>query len=144
MFVAHATKDQTAYLDLMDWDSKKETMFSSVFMLVEYDEKEEPLSFVRCEDWWMGFSCSLTRTKMSNDEFSDYIRCFSGREESEELLKYIESMTRDGYLYHIKAFMQAVQLPEELVFHGLLSESECLDWFLNKHGLISKDKGGKQ
>ena len=48
------------YLNHMDWEAKKDTLWSSVFFLVRYNDCEEPIYFEKYEDVYFERPCALT------------------------------------------------------------------------------------
>ena len=133
MFIANSVAERNQYLDLVDWKVKKECALASVHLLVEYNNRKEPLSFVRMDFGWLAFSCQLTKKFPVDEKFRAYIKKEYGEKETIRIFKFLDKVSHDRYRYQVISFLNAVQLPDRVVFHELMSESECIDWFLEKN-----------
>ena len=133
MFIANSVAEREQYLELVDWKAKKECALASVHLLVEYDNRKEPLSFVRMNFGWLAFSCQLTKKLPVDEKFRAYIKKEYDEEEMLKIFKFLDKVSHVRYRYQIISFLNAVQLPDRVIFHELMSESECIDWFLGKN-----------
>lgn len=118
------------YLDNFDWEEKKETEISSVYFLIEYNNKIAPIYFCDFEDYWLEYPCTLVRTEYTKEELEEYISSTYKKEYLDLVRKYVNIMYRDGYFYEIECYQNNFFLPERLIILEAMTESECLNWLL--------------
>lgn len=118
------------YLNHMDWDSKKDTPWSSVFFLVKCNGCEAPVYFEKYEDVYFGRPCALTGFQMPMEELKDYVNYLYFPEDFEEAYAYESTMQLEDMHYEIHNPQSSPFLPEEFEIVEVLSETECLYWLL--------------
>ena len=142
MFIVNSIAEREQYLDQIDWGYKRECALSLVYLLVEYNDQIEPLCFAWIENRWIGFKCRLIRTKPVDERFMVYIRKVYDEKEVNKIFKFLENITRNGYMFRIKSFSNVAQLPDKVIFHQVMSESDCINWFLEKYPDAHKKVNG--
>lgn len=133
MFIKNK-KELYDYLNNCDFNKKKDSDFSSVYFLIEFDNKKIPIYFVHFENSYFESKCILMETKTDENSFIEYVKetyednCF------EKALKYEYSMYKNGIHYEIVNPHCYPFLPKEFKIK-MISEQECLKILLkNKKG----------
>ena len=112
------------------------------YALVTYDNHTESIWITRFAnwdedgDWFLEAPNDLHRYEFKDNSESiirDFVKEQYEEEYTEEGVKYIKSMIRDGWLYEIDSPQVAPFLPEKLDDLTLISEEECLEWLLNNY-----------
>ena len=120
------------YLDNVDLSSKKDTQLSSVYYLVTFDNHTEPIYFTRFGDVYFESPCELHRFPMKENEIEEYVKGIYYEESFENALEFEKTMHREKWLYDIDCPQCFPFLPERLDNIEIISESECLDWLLER------------
>lgn len=125
-------KELYEYLNNINWNNKKDTELSSVYFLVTYNKRIQPIYFMKYDNVYFESNCSLFRCLMSEDELEDYVREIYEEKSFHNALEYERTMQRGKWHYEISCPQCSPFLPEQLENIEMISESECLD-FLMKH-----------
>ena len=130
----NSRKELYKYLNSVDWNSKKETKLGSVYFLIKYNNNIEPIYFFYYEGSYFESPCFIHKTEMSKHELLEYVKNTYIKESWEESLEFENSMHKNGYHYEIDCPQCAPFLPERLEILKIMSEQECLDWYLEDKG----------
>ena len=129
-------KELYRYLDEVDTTDKRTCELDSVYFLVEYDDKKEPIYFVHVEDMWMASPCVLYSYPMEDEEVENYVldtyETTKDSSDFEEIYKYESKFQRGNKHYEIYVPLCLDYLPNKLNIVDILSEEECLDWLIKE------------
>ena len=118
------------YLRGVDKTVKKETEFSDIFFLVEYNNHVEPIHFMEYEDTFFESPCILRYCKMDDNDLISFVLDMYLNESVEDALAYERTMQRNGYHYEIDCLQTEPFLTMPCKIIDMLSETECLDWLI--------------
>lgn len=126
-------KELYQYLNTVDWHSKKDSNMSSVYFLITYNGKTEPIYFMSYEGVYFESPCELHKFPMNECEIDEYVKELYTKESFQQALEYEKAMHRGNWHYDIDCPQCAASfLPEKLDDIKMISESECLEWLI-KH-----------
>ena len=120
------------YLNVFDFDSFKDTKLSSVYFLVEFDNRVMPIYFMHFKDVWFASPCSLRKFPLRDDALMKYVKDSYLPEDIEDAYEYEKTMQRDGWHYEIDNPQCDPFLPDEIKIVDVFSDSKCLDWLLDR------------
>lgn len=119
------------YLDNLNFEKYSETPLSSVYLLINNKGKIEPIYFMHYEDVYFESPCCLMQT-MPEEDVEEYVKEYYETDYIEEAIAYEKGMCRNGYHYEIECPQCSPFLSETFEIIAVLTESECLDWLINK------------
>lgn len=120
------------YLNKFNWNEKKETKLSSVYFLVKHENVIEPIYFTHFQDVWFHSPCCLMKHPLNDNELMEYVKSLYYKESCAEAYKFEKLMQKDGWHYSIENFQCEPFLPDEVEILQVFSETECLEWLINK------------
>lgn len=137
----HSPLELKVIATLLNIESWPRNPFDEIYFLVERDDHVFPMYMFKDDlpseplvEYWTCCPCRLRSLSMEQDEFENYVE----NEYTPESLPFGRthelSMYRDGILYSIEAYDGQVLEDEEIKIIRILSEQECVDWFLKKKG----------
>lgn len=130
MFKVSSVAGRYWYLDHVNLEKKKEAEHSPVYLLVEYRGKIKPVYFWRHDNWWIESLCILRNIHYADEQPNVLSQSHFDEFVFESILSCSKPVYRNGYFYQIENYQCTPFLPEEMIFHQILSETECLDWLL--------------
>lgn len=131
----NSRKELYDFLNAQDFSLKKDSNLSSVYFLVEYNGKVEPIYFTAFMDVFFESPCTLYHTNIDIDKIPDYVRDTYEEDVFDDALIYTLSMYKDGVLYEIENFQCEPFLPDKIDSIKMISETECLNWLLRQREL---------
>lgn len=120
------------YLDNINWNEKRDTILSSVFFLVTFDNYTEPLYFTSFEDVYFESPCELHRFPLKEDDIEEYVKELYYEDSFSNALEFEKTMQRGEWHYDIDCPQCEPFLPDQLDDIKMVSETECLDWILER------------
>lgn len=123
-------KELYDYLSKVDVSEKQETGMSSVYFLVTYNGKTEPLYFMPYEGSYFESVCELHQFEMREDELEQLVKELYLPEAYEKALDFEKTMFIDGIRYEINNPQCVPFLPEVIDDIKPISETECVKWIL--------------
>lgn len=123
-------KELYSFLDTFDWESKRETEFSSVYFLIKNNEYVEPLYFMHFENVYFESPCELHCCNMSDEELREFVYNMYEEEVFDRALEFEKLLQRNGKHYDIDTPQVSPFLEKDFELLDVFSETECLNWLL--------------
>ena len=130
-------QDLYNYLNGFDFDSVKDTKLSSVYFLVEFGGRVEPIYFTHFEDVWFASPCELRQYPVKEDLLGEYVKEMYLIKSWDDAYEFEKNMQRGDYHYEIDCPQCAPFLPDKIKIMDTFSDSKCLDWLLRKENNCS-------
>lgn len=134
----HTKQELYDYLDNFCFESVRDTNLSSVYFLIEFDNHVEPIYFRRFEDCWFASPCGLFEFPLNDDNVMEFVKAMYDEDSLEEAYEFEKTMQRNGHHYEIDCPQCFPFLPDSIKILDVLSDSECLDWLLEKRNIYTK------
>lgn len=132
-FLCKNREELYKFLNEFDWSSKQETELSSIYFLIQYTNNIEPLYFMHYEDIWFESPCCLHSYPMNEDELEEYVREIYQESSFEKAFEFEKTIYKDGVHYEIDCPQVSPFLEENFEILDVFSETECIDWLLEKN-----------
>ena len=129
------------YLNSFDFDAVRDTKLSSVYFLVEFNNRIEPIHFMKFEDVWFPSACELFKIDLENDKIMDYVKALYIKEYWDDAYEYEKTMQRDDCHYEIVCFQCEPFLPDNIKILATFSDAVCLKYLLDRTNTqVTKNK----
>lgn len=128
----NSRKELYEYLESVDWKSKRDCSWSSVYFLISYDEHTEAIHFMHYEDSWFESPCMLRGFPLDDDKLREYIEEQYIEKSWDEAYKYESVFQKDNYHFEIDNPQCFPFLPEKVEIIKVMSEEECLEWLIKR------------
>ena len=128
----NSRKELYEYLESVDWESKRDCSWSSVYFLISYDEHTEAIHFMHYEDSWFESSCVLRGFPLPDNKLREYVEERYIEKLWNEAHKYESVFQKDNYHFEIDNPQCFPFLPEEVEVVKVMSEEECLEWLIKR------------
>ena len=120
------------FLKTFDYNQKKETSLSSLYFLVKYNDTIEPLYFTPFRDVWFASPCEIHSFELGEKDLEEFVESLYEESSQKEALEFEKLFQRNGIHYDIDNPQVTPFLPDEITIIKALSETECLNWFLER------------
>lgn len=118
------------YLENLDWESKRDHEWSSVYFLITYNGHTEAIYFSNYKGAWLESPCILRGFPLEDNKLREYIEEIYIEKSWNEAYQYESKFQKNNYHYEIDNPQCAPFLPEDIEIVKVMSEKECLEWLI--------------
>lgn len=120
------------FLNNVDWNSKKDHDWSSVYFLISFNNYTEMIYFANYNGTWFESPCSLRGFPLQDNELKKYVEEIYSKKYWNEAYQYEQIFQKNNIHYEIDSPQCFPFLPENIEIIQIMSEKDCLNWLIKE------------